>query len=473
MPDTIEVDVAIIGAGSGGLSALRQVKAAGKSFVLIERGELGTMCARVGCIPSKAVLHASERFASIVEMKDAVSTSQMTEFANRLWRQARQTRDDSAEGMAKETLELAGNGLIRGDARIVGANEIRVGDKTVRAHTVVIATGSTPVVPEPWRALDDGILTTDSLFDLDALPSSIGLIGLGAIGLEMGLALSRLGVRVIGADKSKVVGGIVDPLIAATAQRSIEREMTVWLDAPVEVKRYANGGFELISGDSGACRAEVDCVLVALGRHSALGTLGLDNAGIEVDEHGGVPFDRQTMRIGESNFYIAGDVDNERPLKHEAADEGSIAGWNAARHGANERWQRRVPLAIAFTNPDIAAIGCPFDKLPAGTLVAESRADSNARSKIAGQSDNAVRLYVEPDSGKLLGAALFAGAAEHLGHLLAWAIQRAETAETLLQMPFYHPTVEELIQTALQDAMAKLNRPHRLSLRAADDPSSG
>ncbi|WP_144110342.1 dihydrolipoyl dehydrogenase [Paraburkholderia sp. BCC1886] len=455
MPKTIEVDVAIIGAGTAGLGALRQVKAAGKSFVLIERGELGTMCARVGCIPSKAVLHASELIHTAAALDDAMPAARRAELASRLWQQAREVRDRSADAMAKETLELAAEGFIPGDARLVSANEIQVGAQLVRARAIVIATGSTPVLPDEYKTLGDGVLTTDSLFDLNTLPSSIGLVGLGAIGLEMGVALSRLGVRVTGADKSSIVGGIRDPLIASTARRSLGRELTIWLDAPVHVKRHGNGKFELLSGENEERRAEVESVLVALGRRSTLAELHLHNAGIDVDENGKVEFDAQTMRIGDSNFYLAGDVDNERPLKHEAADEGSIAGWNAARHHTNDRWKRRVPLSIAFTNPDIGAIGCPFDKLPAGTLVAESKADSNARSSIAQQPDNVVRLYAEPETGKLLGAAVFSGSGEHLAHLLALAIQRGETAESLLQMPFYHPTVEELLQTALRDAVSK------------------
>ena len=170
------------------------------------------------------------------------------------------------------------------------------------------------------------------------------------------------------------------------------------------------------------------------------------------------------MRIGGSNFYVAGDVCNARALQHEAADEGSIAGWNAARHESNDGFRRRVPLSIAFTNPDIAATGCPFDQLPAGTLIAEGCANGNARSSITDQNDNAIRLYVEPGSGRLLGAALFSGAGEHLAHLLAWAVQRGETVEELLRLPFYHPTVEEMLQTALRDAASKLKFPRRLDL---------
>ncbi|WP_345814150.1 dihydrolipoyl dehydrogenase [Paraburkholderia sp. PREW-6R] len=467
MPQITEIDVAILGAGTAGLNALRQVKEAGKSFVLIERGDLGTMCARVGCIPSKAVLHASDLLRACREADGSASAAQLAERANALWQRARATRNESVKGMVDETRELAGDGLIQGDAHIVGPGDIQVGERLFRARAVVIATGSAPVVPPAWQALGDGVLNTDSLFDLPVLPQSIGLIGLGAIGLEMGVALSRLGVRVTGADQSNVVGGIKDPLIAQAARQHFERDLPMWLDEPVDVKRSPSGAFEISSGEDGKRRVEVECVLVAMGRRSTLATLGLEKAGIELDAHGHAPVDPHTMRVGESNFYLAGDVDATRPLQHEAADEGSMAGWNAARHGSDDRWQRRVPLSIAFTNPDIGAIGCPFDTLPAGTLVAEGGAKGNARSAITGERDNVVRLYVAPVTGKLLGAALLAGAGEHLAHLLAWAVQRGETVEQLLQLPFYHPTVEEIVQSALRDAVSKLHRPRGLDLAPA------
>lgn len=238
MRDITEIDVTILGAGTAALGALRQVKDAGKSFALIERGELGTMCARVGCIPSKAVLHAGELMSLAAEGDDGVPAPQIIEKANRLWHLARATRDESVTSMAKETLELAGDGLIRGDACVAGPTEIQVGDRIIRARAIVIATGSAPSVPAEWRAFGDGVLTTDSLFDLPSLPSSIGVIGLGAIGLEMGVALGRLGVRVTGADQSSVVGGIKDPLIAQVALQHFEREMTIWLVDPRELQTY-------------------------------------------------------------------------------------------------------------------------------------------------------------------------------------------------------------------------------------------
>lgn len=333
---------------------------------------------------------------------------------------------------------------------------------------IVIATGSVPTVPDDWKALGEGVLTTDSLFDLKQLPVSIGVIGLGAIGLEMGIALSRLGVRVVGVEQEMSLSGMTDPYVEAIVRRHFEHDMTMWLGAAVDISRNPSGSFKLRSKDDGKKSTDVDCILVALGRRPTLSTLGLDSARIVVDDDK-VDVDPQTMRIGTSNFYLAGDVSGMRPLQHEAADEGAIAGWNAARCEAPRSWPRRLPLSIAFTNPDFTSIGCPFDELPGDAVIVEGTSDGNARSKIARAHDAVVRLYVSPADGRLLGATVFARGGEHLAHLIAWAVQRGEKVEDMRRMPFYHPAVEEIVQTALRAAAKKLSGHQGLDLACASE----
>jgi len=136
---------------------------------------------------------------------------------------------------------------------------------------------------------------------------------------------------------------------------------------------------------------------------------------------------------------------------HEATDEGSIAGFNAARDQA-AAFARKTSLGIAFTDPDVVSVGERFDRLPADALlIGTARGEGNGRSRILGGEGGLLRVYAERGSGRLLGASMVASRGEHLAHLLAWAVQRGETAAGLLQLPFYHPVVEELLQSALQD----------------------
>jgi dihydrolipoamide dehydrogenase len=294
-------------------------------------------------------------------------------------------------------------------------------------------------------------VTTDQLFELPALPKRVGVLGLGAIGLEMGLALSRLGVEVIGADVANMVAGIVDPVIGERAIARFGREITLWLGSEVSVS--ASG--EEVLMRSGDRVAKVDLLLAALGRRPNVDSLNLEAAGIAVDARGMPEFDPATMRIGDFPVFIAGDANGDRPLMHEAADEGAIAGYNAARADVT-RFRRKVALGIAFADPDVVSVGARLDQLdPQAIAIGSAGGDSNGRAKILGSEESLLRLYADARDGRLLGAAMVAAGGEHLAHLLAWAIQRGETAQGLLQLPFYHPVVEEMLQTALKEIAQK------------------
>ncbi|MFL6719527.1 MAG: FAD-dependent oxidoreductase, partial [Burkholderiaceae bacterium] len=351
---------------------------------------------------------------------------------------------------ADRTIAAAGDNLIMGTARFVSSDTIEIDEQRVKAKAFVIATGSHPVVPRFLSNVEDRVLTTDTLFNMSALPRSVGILGLGAIGLEIGLALSRLGVRVVAGDIQEVPAGIGDPEIAARAASHFASspKLTMWLGKPLQVRRSANG----ISLTNGEGTEEVEWLLAALGRTPSVTGLQLEAAGLTLDAHGMPSIDPHTMRAAQSALYFAGDVSADRSLLHEAADEGTIAGWNAAHHGSPARFHRRTPLSIVFSDPDLAAVGMPFNQLNLEqTVIGTASGKGNGRSRILGAEHNLVRVYADRRSGKLLGAGIFAVRGEHIAHLLAWAIQREETAEGLLEMPFYHPTIEEMVQSALSD----------------------
>ena len=458
MTNEILTDVAIIGAGSAGLYALREVRRAGRDFLMIDRGPLGTTCARVGCMPSKVALHAGAEWATRKALA-GIGVSGLEALSIDLaatWAKLREQRDFFASSGASKARAAAGDRLIEGTARFIEPTLIEVsssgGMQRVRARAVVIATGSRPVMPGWLEDVGDRVLTTDVLFELATLPRSIGILGLGAIGLEMGLALSRLGVRVVGADLAPNLGGIVDPEIGERARERFAQEIELWLGTQTRLERTASGIAMLADGRE----AEVDLLLAALGRRPNVDSLGLEAAGFPLDERGTPRFDPATMQIGELPVFIAGDANADRPLMHEAVDEGAIAGYNAACETPT-RFGRKVPFGIAFSNPDIATVGTRFDALPAdGVLIGTASGDKNGRARILGATDSLLRVYADATGGRLLGASMVTTGGEHLAHLLAWAIQRGETAHDLLALPFYHPVVEEMLQTALQDIVAQL-----------------
>ncbi|MBB5213670.1 dihydrolipoyl dehydrogenase [Parapusillimonas granuli] len=457
MSSPITVDAAVIGAGTAGLTAFSELRRQGLSAVLIDHGPLGTTCARVGCMPSKAALHAGHQWASLQAMLKGAAAPAGAATPGDLWRHARMTRDLLAGNTAKRTRDVAGDRLVMGTARFTGPGTVDVDGRSIRARAFVVATGSRPVVPQALAALGDRLLTTDSLFDLDTLPGSVGMLGLGAIGLEMGLALSRLGVRVVAGDMKSLPAGITDPRIGARAIERFGNEMTMWLGRPVETMPRQQA-IELRSGGE---TAQVDAVLAALGRRPNVEGLDLQMAGVPLDARGQPVLDAHALRAGSSAVFLAGDASAIRPLMHEAVDEGLIAARAAAQflggrpHG--DLPPRRTPLAIVFSDPDIATVGQAYDTLDLDrTVIGSAEGAANGRSRVMGAEGNLVRIYADRGNGRLLGAGLLAARGEHLAHLLAWAVQRGETVESLLAMPYYHPSIEEMVQSALKDASRQL-----------------
>ncbi|MBC7704866.1 MAG: dihydrolipoyl dehydrogenase [Rhodoferax sp.] len=456
MTKTRTTDIAVIGAGTAGLSAFYEISASGADVLLIDRGPLGTTCARVGCMPSKAALHAGEQWATLRHL-DGKAAHAGT--AQNLWHEALQIRDRLARGAAERTVKAAGDRLVMGQAKFLDSVTLAVDGERVTARAFVVATGSHPVVPESLQGLGDRLLTTDSLFELETLPRSMGVLGMGAIGLEMGLALSRLGVRIVGGELQSTVAGIADPVVLARALKRFSGEFTLWLGQPVDAQIADGGGAVWIKSDGRADTVEV--VLAALGRRPNVEALDLKNAGVALDEHGQPKLDATTLRAeGHAALYLAGDVSPDRPLMHEAVDEGKIAALSALRsidrHPAASP-SRRVSMSIVFSNPDVASVGMSFARLDLGAaVIGTAEGSGNGRARILHAEDNLVRVYVEKATRKLLGASLVATHGEHLAHQLAWAIQRGDTVDDLLALPYYHPSIEEMLQTAFKDAAHQL-----------------
>jgi len=466
---TQKVDVAIIGAGTAGLYALREVRRANKSFVLIDHGPLGTTCARVGCMPSKAALHAAELWAVRKEQAEygVRGTEKLQIDRHAAWSKVRNMRDEFASGAAENARKSAGENLLTGQARFLKPNLLAVnterGEQYVEAQSVVIAVGSRPVVPDFLAPFREYVFTTDELFEMETLPKRLGVLGLGAIGLEMGLTMSRLGIEVVGADMADAIGGIKDPEVAQIAIQILGKEFPMHLGAAAELESTAQG----VSLKTAQSSIPVDKVLVALGRRPNLDKLDLDKAGFKLDARGQLDYDRHTLQVEDWPIFIAGDANSERTLMHEAAAEGAMAGFNAVQR-VPQRFARKTPLAIAFTQPDIISVGALFGELDKDNLlIGQARSRANGRSRILSEDDGLLRIYARKDTGKLLGASMIGQRAEHLGQMLALALDQNMTAHQLLQATYYHPVVEEMIQSALQDIARRMKpSPYPLGLRA-------
>jgi dihydrolipoamide dehydrogenase len=447
------LDVIIVGAGSAGLAALREVRKYTQRFVIINDGPWGTICARVGCMPSKTLIEAANAFhrRSAFEEFGIRGADQLTLDIPAVLRRVRRLRDDFVASTVKTTEEL-GERAISGRVRLLAPDRLEVNGEELRAHKIIIATGSRPIVPAPWNSLGNRLLTTDTLFEQETLPARMAVVGMGPIGAEMAQALSRLGIQVVAFGGSQAIAGLTDPQVIAVATDLLGREFPLHLGEKAELSRVGEG----VQVRAGKIEVVVDCVLAALGRRPNIDNLGLETLGVPLDQHGMPPVNPGTMQVADLPIFMAGDANDQVPLLHEAADEGYIAGLNATRPNPI-CFTRRTPLAIVFADPNIAVVGSRFQALdPAKILVGEVHFDRQGRARAGQRNKGIQRLYADAVSGQLLGAEMCAPAGEHMAHLLALAIDRSLTVQQLLRLPFYHPVLEEGLRTALRALAAQL-----------------
>lgn len=450
-----QVDVAILGSGTAGLNASSRVGPSGKSFVLINGGEPGTTCARVGCMPSKALIQVAEDYHRRTHLgRYGVDGHQeMSIDLPEAMEHVQDLRDNFVDRVLSNSTDNMGDKFIEAYAKFVDPHTLELdnGDR-VTADKIVIATGSRPVVPKAWEAFGNKVMTTDSFFELEDLPKSVAVIGLGVIGLELGQSLSRLDIQVTGFDLAETIGGASDPEVNKMAVEIMSKCFDIHLGHAVEINEEGDQ-LRVTGGENSVL---VDIVLCAMGRTPNVEGLALENSGIELDERGIPVFDRNTMQCGDSHIFIAGDLNGERPILHEAGDEGKIAGHNAASDEVMG-FKRKLPLAINFCDPNICLIGARFDELDLQTTaIGEVKLAPVGRAMIMGQSRGIIRVYADKASGLMLGAEMITVRGENLAHLLNWAITQGLTVGELIRMPFYHPVIEEALQAALNNLYAQV-----------------
>lgn len=465
-------DIAIIGAGSAGLAAYRAATRHTDRVVLIEGGEYGTTCARVGCMPSKLLIAAADAAHRAGEAtRFGINTGDVRVDGRAVMARVRSERDRFAGFVVDAIHGLPASHRLRGKARFLDEHRLEVIDgerrTMLRAERIVIATGSVPVIPPLLQGLGDRLVINDDIFEWDDLPQRVAVFGPGVIGLELGQALSRLGVTVHMLGVGGGVGPLTDPAVRAAALAAFGEDF--YLDPDASVISLDNKEREVdidfIDGAGKKRSLPVDYVLAATGRRPAVAGLNLESTTLPLDAHGLPMFDPLTMQVGDSHVFIAGDATIDRPLLHEAADEGEIAGENAGRWPDVLPGHRRSPLGIVFTHPQIAMVGSRFAELGDSDVVigAVDFADQG-RSRVMLENRGRLRVYADASSGRFLGAEMIGPRAEHLAHLMAWAHQARMTVGDMLAMPFYHPVIEEGLRAALRDACRQVSK---CGLRAA------
>ena len=458
-----EVDVAVIGGGTAGMVAYSQARRYAERVVLIEGREFGTTCARVGCMPSKLLIAAADAAHQVRHCgRFGIRVHDVGIDGRAVLDRVRTERDRFVGGVLASVEKMPETDRLEGIARFEDAHTIMVGDDhRVRAERIVISTGSRTHVPDFLEAAGKQLIISDDVFEWQELPDSVAVFGPGVIGLELGQALSRLGVRIRMFGVGGAVGPIHDDEIRQIALEAFNEEFPLDPDAEVESIEEVDGAVEIRFIEDGKVKSEsFDYLLAATGRRPNVDGLDLDKTGLELDEDGMPVFNPWTLQCADSPIFIAGDANSHLPLLHEAADEGGIAGTNAGRFPEVRVGHRRTPLSVVFTDPQIATAGLTIQEVNEQCRgcyeVGSVNFKDQGRSRVMGVNRGLLRVYGEHGSGRFMGAEMFGPAAEHIGHLLAWSAQQHLRVADMLDMPFYHPVIEEGLRTALRDLNHKL-----------------
>ncbi|GAA3960692.1 dihydrolipoyl dehydrogenase [Allohahella marinimesophila] len=463
----IKVDVVVIGAGTAGLSAYRRVAAKTDSVRLIEAHAYGTTCARDGCMPSKLLIAAAEAAHAIdASPLFGIRDVNYSVDGRAVMQRVRSERNRFVSSVLESMVDFPEAHKLLGRARFLDANTVEVvpdgqpaEPAVIRAERFIIAIGAAPYIPDMLKPAGDRLITNEHVFELETLPASVAVFGAGIIGLELGQALHRLGVRVRIFGRGGGIGGIEDEQIRCNAAK-VFASAGLQLHPAAEVaglERVDEGvSIRFRAFESAPEQTETfDYVLAATGRRPAMTALNPAAAGIELDERGQPVFCRYTMQTSQEHIFIAGDASTDIPLLHEAADMGRIAGRNAAAWPSVRAGKRRTPLSVVYCDPQIARVGSAkseFSPLaPNGYAVGRASFENQGRSRVLGRNQGELIVYGAFGSGKFLGAEIFGPSAEHLAHTLAWVLQQDITVDNMLELPFYHPTLEEILRTALRD----------------------
>ncbi|MCQ8184830.1 dihydrolipoyl dehydrogenase [Parvularcula maris] len=457
-------DLAVIGAGTAGLAAYRAAREYTGSIVLIDKGPLGTTCARVGCMPSKLLIAAAKQARTMASAaKFGVRPGEVTVDAAKMFSRLRRLRDDFVESTLQSINEIPDEHWLCGAARFQSPGRLKVGNDVIEAERIVIATGSRPVVPDPIREGTGGrFALVEDIFELEELPKKMVVFGAGVIGAEIATALAHLGVEVHCYSKGGKVGFLSDEDVSDEALSIMSENLVIDADAEFGEMGWDGDVFRLeLKTDGGTREERFDYVLVATGREAALDDLCLEESGCIISEKGVPEFCPVTRRCkGDEDMpvFIAGDADDGEMTIPVAERSGEAAGANAGAWPDMPGVKPQTPMRIAFTEPSMASVGKTFRELKDRRDLAIGCASfhDQGRAKIDDRALGLIRLYAEKPSGKLLGAEMIAPDAEHLGHLLAWGIEAGLGVKELSGYPIYHPVIEQGLMTALKDAASKL-----------------
>lgn len=413
--DDADYDLVVIGTGAAGMAAAIRASELGATAAIVEGGDVvGGTCVNIGCIPSKYLIEAAQRIHHARTGAPGITPCDPALAWNEVLRDKRELVGALRQEKYVDVLDAyAGVALLRGRAELLGGCQVRIAERVVRARKIVVATGARPAMPPiPGLELVDALDST-SVMELERLPASLVVLGGGSIGLELGQAFSRFGVRVVVVEAAARILPGETPGVSETIARALAAEgMELHVGTLATRVERAEGGVRLhVSQGSLAGIIEAERLLVATGRRPNVEAMGLESAGVGLDARGFIAVD-EYMRTSNPDVFAAGDVTGGPGYVYVAALQGGIAAQAAlaerASDGAIAIDLGTVPR-VTFTDPQVAAVGLGESEAREAGLeprVATLPLRHLPRALVSRREAGAITLVSEAGTDRLLGAHL-------------------------------------------------------------------
>jgi dihydrolipoamide dehydrogenase len=461
-------DVVVIGSGPGGyVCAIKAAQLGLKVAVVEKRATYGGTCLNVGCIPSKALLHASETFAEVGHGLDALGVEVGKPKLNldKMMQHKLATVDANVNGVAFLFKKNKIDGII-GTGRIVSAGNVAVdladgGTEELQTKAIVIATGSDVAgIPGVKVDIDEKVIVSSTgALSFDKVPERLIVVGGGVIGLELGSVWSRLGSKVTVVEYlDTILGGmdgeVVKQFSRMLAKQGLDIRTGSKVTAVTRTKSGASVTFEPVKGGD-AETIEADAVLIATGRKPYTEGLGLAMAGVELDERGRVKTDGH-FRTNVPGIYAIGDVITGPMLAHKAEDEGVALAEILAGQAGHVNYD--VIPSVVYTSPEVASVGKTEEELKKAGIeykVGKFPFSANGRARATLRTDGFVKILADKKTDRVLGCHIVGFGAGELIQEASVLMEFGGSAEDLARTCHPHPTMSEAIKEAALAAFFK------------------
>lgn len=409
----MQTDLLIIGAGPGGYRAAEYAAHEGLQVVIVEQDEVGGTCLNRGCIPTKTYVHSAS-FAEAFERQQQVVA---------------QLRSGVEAILSQPNITL-----LRGHAEFVDANTVRVGEETVAAKNIIIATGSSAKMPPIEDINDPRVMTSTELLQLSAQPKRLCIIGAGVIGMEFASVFHRFGTEVTVIEFLKECLPMLDSDVAKRLRKLLEKR-GIEFKMKTAVQKVAD--------------LDADVILIATGRKANTEGLNLEAAGIALAPNGTIPVD-DNYQIVNSKCYAIGDVNGRQMLAH-AAEMQAMRVVNQIV-GKSDGIRFDIMPAAIFTEPEAACVGPSEDQLKADGIAYQCRKSfwrANGKALAMNETEGLLKLFADTE-GRLLGCHAFGAHAADLVQEVSVLMCRDTTLSQLRDMVHIHPTLSEVLKTAAE-----------------------